>query len=538
MEPLLLQARKLPQQFGALPGVLRLVLLVAVLAGIGVAAFTAVQGNEAWQYAFTNLTPEDSSEAAAALKAAQIPFRLDAGGSALAVPGPKVYDARLLLAAAGLPRGGGVGFEIFDRGDLGVSEFTQRVNLRRATEGELARTIGRLAQVRSARVHLTLPEKGLFRDEDRKASAAVVLGLQPGRRLDEREIAGVRHLVASAVPGLSPAMVTVVDGRGTVLAADSAWNEAQGWQKRLEADLERRVVDILEQAVGQGAVVARVTANVDASEISTQSEQVDPDATAVKSERRQSTNQSQDSSTVQGIAGAAANQPQQPQAPMAQGPVNRGNSASQDEVKNYEVSHTTTQTVNKVPRLRRLSVAVLVDGVGGKARPDAEVARLGELAKRAVGFDAARGDVIDISSAPFARVEESAAAGTSATTGASAGPTSPLAAIPEKWLYIGGAAAALVLLAIGFFLARSLFGRGSGSSQDDPGGQRLSELNAGMVALSQAMGPAGALPGLAGDPSLSMRDRARLLAEKDPGRAAHILKAWMQNDPKTGVTNG
>jgi flagellar M-ring protein FliF len=535
MEPLLLQARKLPHQFTALPGAVRLVLLVAALAGIGVAAFSAVQGNEAWQYAFTNLTPEDSSEAAAALKSAQIPFRLDAGGSALAVPGPKVYDARLLLAAAGLPRGGGVGFEIFDRGDLGVSEFTQRVNLRRATEGELARTIGRLAQVRSARVHLTLPEKGLFRDEDRKASAAVVLGLQPGRRLEEREIAGVRHLVASAVPGLSPAMVTVVDGRGTVLAADSAWSEAQGWQKRLEADLERRVVDIVEQAVGHGAVVARVTASVDASEVSTQSEQVDPDATALKSERRQSANQSQDASASQGVAGAAANQPQQ-QPQVAQGPVNRGTSASQDEVKNYEVSHTTTHTVNKVPRLRRLSVAVLVDGVAGKARPDAEVARLGELAKRAVGFDAARGDVLDISSAPFARTEEDAAA--SAGAAAAPGPTSRLASIPERWLMIGGGVAALLLLAIGFGLARGLRGGRGEPAPAYSNGQRLSDLNAGLAALSPAVAMAGALPGQSSDPAAAMRERARALAEKDPSRAAHILKAWMQNDPKPGVSNG
>ena len=126
-----------------------------------------------------------------------------------------------MLAAMGLPRGGGVGFEIFDRGDLGVSEFTQRVNLRRAIEGELARTIGRLASVRSARVHITLPEKGLYRDDDHKAVAAVVLNLQPGRTMSDKELQGVRHLVASAVTGLNPDSVTVVDGRGTVLAGDS-----------------------------------------------------------------------------------------------------------------------------------------------------------------------------------------------------------------------------------------------------------------------------------------------------------------------------
>src|SRR6266568_2067416 len=167
MEPLFKQLGQLPTSLGALPGPVKALLLVVLLGvGAGAAALSL-----------------NSAEAAAQLKAAGVPFRLEAGGSALAVPGAKVYDARLLLAASGLPRGVGVGFELFDKGDLGVSEFTQKVNLRRAIEGELARTISRLGPVRSARVHLTLTEKGLFRDDDRKASAAVVLNLQPGRTL-------------------------------------------------------------------------------------------------------------------------------------------------------------------------------------------------------------------------------------------------------------------------------------------------------------------------------------------------------------------
>jgi flagellar M-ring protein FliF len=524
MEPLLRQLRSLPDRFAALPGALRLVLLVAALAGIGVAAWNGVQSAEAWQYAFTNLTPEDSSEAAAALKAAGVPFRVEAGGSALAVPGAKVYDARLLLAAAGLPRGGGVGFEIFDRGDLGISEFTQRVNLRRATEGELARTIGRLSQVRTARVHLTLPERGLFRDEDRKASAAVVLGLQPGRTLEEREIAGVRHLVASAVPGLAAAAVTVVDGRGTVLSAsDSPWGEAQGWQRRLEGDLQKRVVDLLEQAVGAGSVVARVTATVDATEVSTQSEQVDPESSALKSERRVSSSQSQDVSASQGVAGAAANQPLQPQA-VASGPSNRGSSSHQDEIRNFEVSRTSTHTVTRTPRLKRLSVAVLLDGVDGKPRPDAEVARLGELAKRAVGFDASRGDVLDISSAPFVRSE----AGTEAPGAAAAA-----AGIPPRWLWAGGAAAAAVVLLL-LFAAGRRGGAPRPALPALPTGVRIAEVEAGLAAAAPAFAAAAgvAAPQLApADPAATLRDRARDLAAKDPNRAAHILKAWMQGDP-------
>ena len=234
MEPLVNQLKSLPQKIGTLPGPLKAVVLAGV-AGVVIAVVAlsmAANGGETFQYAFTNLSAEDSAEAAAALKAANVPFRLEASGAALAVPASKVHDARLLLAAAGLPRGGGVGFELFDRGDLGLSEFTQKVNLRRATEGELARTIGRLAAVRSARVHLSMGEKGLYRDDDRKPSAAVVVNLQPGRTLADKELAGVRHLVSAAVPGLLHEQVTIVDGRGSVLAADGGIGQAAGKQQR------------------------------------------------------------------------------------------------------------------------------------------------------------------------------------------------------------------------------------------------------------------------------------------------------------------
>ncbi len=516
MEPLVKQVRELPSHVGALPAAVKAVLLV-VLLGVGAAAVAlSMSSAESYQYAFTNLTAEDSSEAAATLKAAGVPFRLEAGGSALAVPAQKVYDARLLLAGAGLPRGGGVGFELFDRGDLGVSEFTQKVNLRRAIEGELARTISRLGPVRSARVHLSLAEKGLFKDEDRKASAAVVLNLQPGRMLEEREVAGIRHLVASAVPGLSATGVTLVDGKGNVLSAETPWGEANAYQRKLERDLERRAVELLEQAVGTGAVVARVTAQIDSSEVSTSAETVDPDATALRSERHVTQAQNQDASAPSGVAGAAANQPlqQQPQAP---GAVNRGSSSLQDEIRNYDVSRTTTTTVQRVPRLKRLSIAVLLDGVSGKPRPDAEVTRLGELAKRAVGFDAQRGDELDISSAPFVRAEDAAQV--------SAPPPVASKFPPRSWL-VGGGAALLVLVVLAALMLRRRSAPAVVEPQLVPG-TRVSELEARLVGAAGALPPRASDASPPKDPRETLRERAKELAAKDPARAANILKGWM-----------
>jgi flagellar M-ring protein FliF len=517
MEPLARQLSQLPARLAALPATAKALLLVALVGVAAGAVALQLQSQEAFQYAFTNLGAEDSADAAAALKAAGVPFRVEAGGSALAVPANKVYDARLLLAAAGLPRGGGVGFELFDRGDLGVSEFTQKVNLRRATEGELARTISRLGPVRSARVHLTLGEKGLFKDEDRRAQAAVVVNLQPGRALGEREIAGIRHLVASAVPGLSASAVTLVDGKGNVLSADTPWGEASAWQKKLEHDLETRVVELLEQAVGPGAVVARVTAQVDASEVSTSAEVVDPDATALRSERRVTQSQSQDATGPAGVAGAAANQPLQPQ-PQVQGSVNRGASSLQDEVRNYDVSRTTTQTVQRAPRLKKLSIAVLLDGVGGKPRPQAEVTRLGELAKRAVGFDAARGDDLDISSAPFVRADDGGAA--------SAPPPAPSRLPLPPWALAAGAVAVLAALAL-LLLRR----RGAPAPAMVAGPVLVAGASVAQIEAS-ALRAAGALPAAVAppaDPREELRQKAQALAAKDPARAALILKGWLEH---------
>jgi flagellar M-ring protein FliF len=518
MEPLLKQLRELPSRLTA-PVKVMVVVAAAALAAAG-AIFSAATA-DAYQYAFTNLTAEDGSDAAATLKTAGIPFRMEAGGSALAVPAAKVYDARLLLAAQGIPRGGGVGFELFDRGDLGISEFTQRVNLRRAIEGELARTISRLSPVRGARVHVTMLEKSLFRDEDRKASAAVVLSLQPGRSLDDRELAGIRHLVASAVPGLSASGVTLVDGKGNVLSADGPWGEANAYQRKLERDLETRVVNLLEQAVGSGAVVARVSASLDSSEVQTTADAVDPDATALRSERKVSHQQQQDVQGPAGVAGAAANQPLV-SLPPVQGPLNRGSSSTQDEIRNYDVSRTTTTTTQRLPRLKRLSVAILLDGVGGKPRPEAEVARLGELAKRAVGIDEARGDQFDISSAPFTRADDAAPA--------AAAPPAPGSRLPPTvWLVAGGggllATAVLLLLVLG----RRRGTAGAAQPVLVPGAS-VAQLEASIAAAGGSLGAGRPGHPAFADPHQQVRDRARALVQSDPARAAQILKAWMSED--------
>lgn len=556
MEPLLKQLRELPSRFAALSARVRYLSLgglAALVVGILVAVMASDSG--AYQYAFTNLTAEDSTEAAGVLKTANVQFRLEAGGSALAVPASKVHEARLLLAAAGLPRGGGVGFEIFDRGDLGISEFTQKVNLRRAIEGELARTVGRLAPVRSARVHITLPEKGLYRNEERKAAAAVVLNLQPGRQVTDRELQGIRHLVSAAVAGLGPEAVTVVDGRGTVLAGDrSDGAKLVSEQREMETGLEQRIMDLLEPVVGRGAVVAKVTASLDSREVESTQDVYDPDATAVRSERKVLEQVNSDQNAGGGVAGAAANQPLQPAGGGSAG-GSRSATNREDTLKNYEITKTVTRSVSRAPRLLRLSAAVLVSGADGKPRPEAELRRLGELAKHAVGFDEKRGDRFDISSAPFANELGD-------------GKEIPIWERPGA-VKVGVGALALVLLlvaGVAVALVRRRRGQAAVEMAMLKPGAKVGELEAAfantgpkLAAPAKAelppaekdLEPAaeigqldadGNIPGSEGGPRKRKPQdivlRARELTESDPQRAAHLLRAWINIDLEANKEKG
>src|SRR5216110_675179 len=205
-----------------------------VLIATGVGSLTAVLALAWWvqrplyRPLFTNLAAEDASAIVEALRAEKAPFRLEDGGRAILVPAERLYELRLALASRGLPEGGGVGFEIFDKQTLGQTDFLQRLNYQRALQGELGRTIGQLGGVEAARVHLALPERSLFVAEDRRPSASVVVKLVQGRTLSAAQIDGIVHLVAASVEGLQPEAVTVVDEAGRILTSDRRGGEAAG----------------------------------------------------------------------------------------------------------------------------------------------------------------------------------------------------------------------------------------------------------------------------------------------------------------------
>jgi flagellar M-ring protein FliF len=390
---------------------------------------------------YSRLEVQEAARVVEALQQLAIPYRLTGAGTTVEVPRERVYAARLQLAAQGLPRSGGVGFEVFDRSGFGATELVQRVNLQRALAGELVRSIETLEAVESARVHLAVPEDRLFRDESSTPSASVVVALRPGAGLSAGQVRAIRHLVANSVEGLSPERVTVVDTRGRLLSAGqedpAGVNTAQlGEREQVEAALQQRVQSMLDQVLGPGRAIARVSAEVDFSRRQVEQESFLPDQRAPTSEV-----------TVEeqyaGRGGLPAGGPATVSVPSyAQTPP--GSSGA--EYRRRE-SRTTYQVTRRVERavstggIRRLSVAVLVD----RQVPQAAVQALESAVAAGVGLDRRRGDVLVVQAVDFP------AAGPAPAPQAQAAQPQPRPAVPW-WAFAAGGAGLLVLVLVAVLL--------------------------------------------------------------------------------------
>ena len=418
--------KKLVEPFMALPPAKRWI--VGGVVGLSIIAFSLlimVANRTDYRPLFTNLSSEDAGVIVNKLKEQKVPYRIAADGKAIMVPSDKVYDLRLSLASEGLPQGGGVGFEIFDRKNFGMTEFVQKLNYQRALQGELSRTIGQINGVESARVHLVIPEKSLFKENEKPPTASVVLKVKGNRQLRDNDVQGVVHLVSSAIEGMNPEHETVLDQKGKVLskggpsdAAGKMTASMQEVQRVYEKNTEERLQSLLDKAVGSGKSVARVSAVFDFRQVERFEEKYDPE-TVVRSEQRTEEQQG-GTTTSQGIPGAQTNLGRNPQA--AAGGTAGGGSKS-DETLNYEVSRQTSRTVEPVGTLAKVSVAILIDGkyeapaAGAKdAKPKYtpraadELQKIDALVKSAVGFNQVRGDQVTVVNIPFQETGDSAAA--------------------------------------------------------------------------------------------------------------------------------
>jgi len=400
-------------QFRAL-GPLRLAALAGAGLGVlGLLAWLVLRaGTPPMVLLYADLDPRDAGQVVAALERARVPHRIEAGGSRILAPESEVPRLRLSLAREGLPRGGSVGYEIFDRGEsLTTTPFQQEVNRLRALEGELARSIASLAGVRAARVHLVLPRREAFSRERSDAQASVVLTMQGAQRLDRDGVQAVLHLVATAVPGLRPQNISIVDSRGALLArggqpiaGPAAAMSQEEIRRGQELRIARAVEDMLERILGPGRVRAEATVELDFDRVQTTEERFDPDNQVARSQ------QSVQETSRGSEGGPTTVQNNIPGGEPAGGNVTQEN--RQEETTNFEIGRTTRNTVREHPVVRRQSVAVLVDGVweaaagGGAAtfreRTPEEMQRIAALVRGAIGFDERRGDAVEVVSLRFA----------------------------------------------------------------------------------------------------------------------------------------
>jgi len=400
----------------------RLTMLTLILGTVAGFAFLMTwSGGVELRAVYTNLDPQDAGAIVGRLKEQKIPYRIADDGRTVLVPAESLHEIRMQMASEGLPQGSGVGFEVFDNTKLGMSEFAQNVNYQRALQGELARTIARISEVESCRVHLVMPEKTLFVDNEQPASASVAVKLKAGRRLSQEQINGIVHVVSSSVARLSPDHVTVVDSSGKLLAGSRAKTATGGlsldqleYQGQVERNLETRVKSMLEQALGEGKAIVRLACALDFQRHEKTEEHFLPDNRVVRSEQSLNESSRNADAQPQGVPGVRSNTP---------GPDLMQNQASgpggssfekQDRTVNYEIGKITSRIHEPVGRITRISVAVLVDGTykttteksGATTREfvprgGEEIQKIEALVKRAVNFDADRGDTVEVVNIPF-----------------------------------------------------------------------------------------------------------------------------------------
>ena len=402
-------------------GPVRLAIMGAIMLGmIGFFIFLTTRlATPSMVLLYGDLNADDSSRITSQLSSQNVPFELLQGGSQIMVPSDRALKLRLSLASQGIPSGGSLGYELFDdQQTIGTTSFVQNINLVRALEGELARTIQTISSIRSARVHLVLPRRELFSREKHQASASITLRMGDGL-LERDQIAGIQHLVAAAVPGLVPARVSIISSsNGKLLAGgfeeDSASFMAvksQEQRRNFERRMSRTIESLLEKTVGFGMVRAEVKADMDFDRISTTDEKFDPDGQVIRSNQSiEETNQTRDTEGTQPVT-VGTNLPD-PNVGSGENASSSGAQSRIEETVNFEVSKKIINHVREVGIINRLSVAVLIDGVRGiddgeptyQPRSEAEMELLATLVRGAIGFNADRGDTVEVINMEFADV--------------------------------------------------------------------------------------------------------------------------------------
>ncbi|MBT6295038.1 MAG: flagellar M-ring protein FliF [Nitrospina sp.] len=418
MNPIQTIFSQLNERFGTLSQGQKLAALVLTTVTIGsILAMSFWIKTPDLQLLYANLSEQDASAIVDNLKSQKIPYELSNQGKTIRVPANQVHEVRLQMASEGLPEGSEVGLEIFDKTSLGMTDFIQKLNFQRALQGELSRTIKTLDAVEHARVHLVIPKQTLFIREKPKGKASVTIKTKAGKSLNERQVQGIVHLIASSVEGITADSVAVVDVKGNLLSGSQQTNigaarSSSNYQHRrkVEQELEQNILDMLEDALGQGMVIARVTADLDFEKNDQTEEIYDPDSQVVRSQ--QTASESAIGATPPG--GTIGVQAQLPAGENEGGAGAASQPSKRDknnQVLNYEINKITRVVSKPTGIVSKLSVAVMIDGTLSeeseyKARTQEEMDQYLQLVQSAVGYNQERGDQIKVENVQFDRTAE------------------------------------------------------------------------------------------------------------------------------------
>lgn len=540
-------------RLAALPGRSKLTLAIGVAALAAVLVALALAARQAdYRVLFSNLGEKDGGQIIEKLQQMNVPYRFGEGSGAILVPADQVYELRMKLTSAGLPKGGDAGYEFLDQSPtFGITQRRESMNLQRAREGELVRTIQTLDSVAAARVHLAMPnQNGFFRAQE-KASASVVLTLHPGRTLDRAQLAGIVHLVSRSVPDLKASDVSIIDHSGGLLNPQEAASGLDSLQleyrRQIEAGHVKRVLELLEPIMGRDNLRATVTAEIDFSQTESTAEEYKPnqgDAPATVRAIRSEESTQPGAAVPSGVPGAATNQPPVPAtAPLAgpaaplqaaQGGASPGNARREAETR-FEVDRTVRVTRAATGVVKRLNAAVVVNDrstVDAKGRrtstplTPAEIDKLTALVQQGIGFNAQRGDSVQVVNAPF-----------------HAEPAPAVEALPlwqQPWVQelLRSAAAPAALALVALFALFGLVRPALKTVLAPPAkGGRLDAVVADAETLppvENAAPAAPAAPAALEAPAMQGKlEAARALAKDNPAAVANIMRGWVNGEAAT-----
>lgn len=484
----------------------------------------------AYQPLYAGMNEADASQVVEFLDKEHIPYRLDGPGT-VTVPSDQIYSARLKLAGKSITPGNGMGFELFDKKDtFGLSDFTRHVNYQRALQGELARTIQTLPIVAAARVHLVMPKDSAFIDRERKASASILLKLVGNQHLSRETVNAIQNLVAASIPKLDRDGVTIVDSSGSLLTMEegSGQNRKMGgsqalqeYQAGLEKRMEARLTSMLEQVVGPGQAVVRVSAAIDRSQLEQDSQIYNPDEAVLRSEKTLLETRATTKKQATGVPGLASNKPEAKKA-AAQGGSTPASTPSEnanhnERTANYEISKRTEHKVIPFGSIKKISIAVIVGGsfkdVKGKQvfvpKGKKEIKTLQGLVERAAGYNEDRGDVVEVQSLPLVGID-------TGTDNIAMDKAEKQAFYMEIARY---SLVAIALLLVAWFLLRPI-SKGLMTLR----GPALKKLDETQMSPGSSLMPQTVK-------ELSTLEKANFIISREPERAAAVIKEWVNELP-------